>query len=174
MSETSVLALVASGRNGGGWNGGGIMTGQANAAAGRTGLAVASADEIQKVGQVWAGFTLNSGDVLVKYTYDGDADLSGNITGDDYFQIDSGYARQRASPLTGYFNGDFNYDGRFDADDYFIIDHNYGHQSLGTFTNASLPPGALVSGVAAVPEPGAFRHGRLAIAGLLRRRRRAN
>ena len=63
---------------------------------------------------------------MVMYTYAGDANLTGKITGDDYFQIDQGFASHGS--LTGYFNGDFNYDGKINADDYFLIDRNYSAQ----------------------------------------------
>src|SRR6185437_17131797 len=92
----------------------------------------------------FGGLSVGAADVLVMYTYAGDADLNGLINGDDYFHIDSGYSAHE----TGYMNGDFNYDGRIDADDYFIIDRNYSEQ--GAAFTASSP---LINGVAAVPEP---------------------
>ena len=86
------------------------------------------------------------------YTYAGDANLSGNINGDDYFRIDTGYT----SHLTGYENGDFNYDGKIDADDYFLIDRNYARQT------SPFSAGEPVGDIAAVPEPS-----EIALAGLL-------
>ena len=71
---------------------------------------------------LWDEVTVDATAVLVRYSFIGDANLSGTIDGDDYFAIDSGYA----SHANGYSSGDFNYDGRIDADDYFIIDSNYG------------------------------------------------
>ena len=103
------------------------------------------------------------------YTYAGDTNLDGQINGDDYFRVDSGFAS--AGALSGYENGDLNYDGRIDADDYFIIDSNYGNQTLGVFPNAA-PLGEL-AGVSAVPEPASLAG--LAVAGAVafaRRRRR--
>ena len=64
-------------------------------------------------------------DVLVKYTWNGDANLDGIVNADDYFQIDSGYITQ----AKGWYNGDFNYDGIINADDYFLIDSAYIGQS---------------------------------------------
>src|SRR4029453_4001998 len=40
------------------------------------------------------GETVGINDVLVKYTYNGDMDLSGSVDADDYAQIDVGFARQ--------------------------------------------------------------------------------
>jgi hypothetical protein len=59
-------------------------------------------------------------DLLVKYTYDGDANGDGLINIDDYVQIDSAYLAQPANPLYG--QGDFNFDDRIDIDDYCLID----------------------------------------------------
>ena len=60
-------------------------------------------------------------DVLVKYSWDGDANLDGVVNADDYFMIDSNFIPQ----AKGYQNGDFNYDGVVNADDYFLIDRAY-------------------------------------------------
>ena len=53
------------------------------------------------------GSSTSDGDILVMYTYYGDANLSGNIDGSDYSLIDNGFINH----LTGWYNGDFNYDG---------------------------------------------------------------
>ena len=160
-----ITGLVASGRNGGGWNGSGIVTSQSNASAANflTTLAVATADQISRVGQNFGGQIVGTGDVLVMYTYAGDANLSGNIDGDDYFRIDTGYADH----LTGYFNGDFNYDGVINADDYFLIDRNYAEQGLPL---ASSQPLDLIA--APVPEPASLALLGLSAMTLLRRARR--
>lgn len=70
-----------------------------------------------------------NGDVVVKYTWGGDADLNGELNGDDYFAIDSNALAQ----TPGFHNGDFDYNGVIDGDDYFIIDSNI------TFAHASPP-----------------------------------
>ena len=59
--------------------------------------------------------------MLIKYTYAGDANLDGVISGDDYSSIDFNLEVPGAS---GYFNGDFNYDGIISGDDYSTIDFN--------------------------------------------------
>ena len=74
---------------------------------------------------VWEGQTVSGASVLVKYTYLGDATLSGTINGDDYFAIDNGFAARGS----GFANGDFDYNGRIDADDYFWIDESYSSQN---------------------------------------------
>jgi hypothetical protein len=111
----------------------------------RTTLGVATADQVSRVGQSFGGQTALTGDVLVMYTYAGDANLNGMIDGDDFFRIDSGYAtRNEVSPLLGWVNGDFDYSGRIDADDYFLIDSAY-----------SFHGSPIAAGLTPVPEPGA-------------------
>jgi hypothetical protein len=66
---------------------------------------------------------LAGGDVLVKFSYDGDANGDGLIDADDYFRIDSGFLSPPPDIL--YFHGDFNYDRIIDADDYFLIDSSF-------------------------------------------------
>jgi hypothetical protein len=114
QSPTQVSSWISSGR----------IT--SSAATSRVGVAVATAGETAKT--IFGGIPINPNDILIMYTYRGDADLSGNIDGDDFFQIDQGFTNN----LTSYFNGDFNYSGNVDADDYWIIDSNYGIRRWAT------------------------------------------
>ncbi len=149
-SYSGVTGLVASGRNGGNWDGGGIVTSQslAHGANALTTLAVASASDALGIASsattTWGGETVSGSDTLVKYTYAGDANLSGWIDADDYFAIDTGYARD-SNP--SYASGDFNYDGQINGDDYFLIDSNYVGQTMAF----SAP--VFSGSVEAVPEP---------------------
>src|SRR5205814_9138762 len=67
--------------------------------------------------------------VLIKYTYDGDSDLDGDVDADDYARIDGGFA-QRNSPgfVASYRTGDFDYSGSINSDDFFLIDRAFGTQ----------------------------------------------
>ncbi|HEV8603892.1 MAG TPA: lamin tail domain-containing protein [Tepidisphaeraceae bacterium] len=62
--------------------------------------------------------------ILVKYTYEGDANVSGQINADDYAAIDAGFS----SHATGYAKGDFDWSGSINSDDYFIIDRTFSTQ----------------------------------------------
>jgi hypothetical protein len=120
--------LIKSGRSNGTWAGPGITSSAAMLNSnGMTGLATGQND---------------LGEILVKYTWNGDANLDGLINADDYFQIDSGYVTQSK----GYQNGDFNYDDTINADDYFLIDSAYIGQS-GPLA-ASMPEAAVSADVA--------------------------
>jgi hypothetical protein len=126
---------------------------------------VASADDAGYAGGSLIGQPVASGDAIVMYTYGGDANLDGQITGDDYFQIDSGFP----AGAHGWFNGDFNYDGSITGDDYFVIDSNFSAQGTPIPTSGGV---GRVAGTAAVPEPASLSIIALAAAPLLRRRRR--
>jgi hypothetical protein len=67
---------------------------------------------------------LTSTDVIVRYTYYGDANLDEQVDGSDYTLIDNGFNNK----LTGWSNGDFNYDGVIDGSDYTLIDNAYNMQ----------------------------------------------
>jgi hypothetical protein len=146
-----VSDLVKAGRNGGSWNGtGGIITSMSDAASATalTSLGVATAAQTGRAtGSTFAGVTVSASDVLVMYTYAGDANLDGKITVDDYGRIDFNVGLG----TSGWSNGDFNYDGKITVDDYGIIDFNVGIQGAAFSTTASgfANPIAL----SAVPEP---------------------
>jgi hypothetical protein len=96
--------------------------------------------------------SVNGSDVLVMYTYGGDANLDGKINIDDYGRIDASVGQ--SGSVFGWYNGDFNYDGKINIDDYGIIDSNIGSQGppLG-IAPASLAGIAQADGITAVPEP---------------------
>jgi probable HAF family extracellular repeat protein len=97
------------------------------------------------------GHSVTSTDVLVKYTYYGDANDDGMVDGSDYSRIDNGYLKH----LTGWGNGDFNYDGIVDGSDYTLIDNAFNTQgaSLASTPDAALTDQIAVSEPVSVPEP---------------------
>jgi probable HAF family extracellular repeat protein len=120
--------------------------------------------------------SVSSSDVLVKYTYYGDANLDGQVDGSDYSLIDYAYTynqKNPSAPLTGWYNGDFNYDGVTDGSDYTLIDNAFNQQ--GAAINAAVATvTAQIGGVStsAVPEPAALGALAMAAARLLGRRSR--
>src|SRR5439155_2249396 len=167
MTRAAVEALVASGRHNGDWLGNGITSTSAANNAGRTALGVVQASDLGVT--YFSGQTVSASDVLVKYTYGGDANLDGKINVDDYTRIDSNIGLGTA----GWYNGDFNYDGKVNVDDYTIIDSNIGIQGAPFPTASGIGGGASAAlGVTAVPEPATPSSLGIAAASLLGRRRR--
>jgi hypothetical protein len=172
---SGVTGMIVSGRNGGGWNGSGIMTSFPDAVAGLTSLGIATAQEAKSLANpgdtaVFAGQTVTGTDTLVMYTYAGDATLDGKINVDDYGRIDVNAA---LPGVAGWSNGDFNYDGKINVDDYGIIDFNIAIQGAPIPTGAGASSG--LRGVSTVPEPASvsfFLLGACGVANLRRRRRR--
>jgi hypothetical protein len=108
-------------------------------------------------------------DLLVKYTYVGDANLSGSVDGSDYSLIDAGYLAH----ATNWYNGDFNYDGVINGSDYTLIDNAYNTQgAAAAFQLAAVQaiPTAQIAGTAAVPEPASASLAGMAMFALLSRR----
>jgi autotransporter-associated beta strand protein len=109
---------------------------------------------MQSQGGTFDGLNTTTSDVLVKYTYYGDANLDGSVNGADYQQIDAGFG----SHLTGWQNGDFNYDGVVDGSDYSLIDNTF-NQLHATGASPLVVGGAQIASpsdlvaTTAVPEP---------------------
>ena len=141
---TGINGLVASGSNGGKWDGQGIITSMPDAKAYRTTIAVATANETDIAGGYFGGQFVFRNDVVLMYTYAGDANLDGQINGDDFANIDF---YSHVAGANGYYKGDFNYDGTIDGDDYALIDFNVVAQAANP--TGMEGPGALT----AVPEP---------------------
>jgi hypothetical protein len=150
---------IQAGYNGGAWNGAGIMTSTPDAAGGLTSLGIATAGDAGYT--TFSGVSVAASDVLLFYTYAGDANLDGQVTGDDYSAIDFNILLPNSS---GWYNGDFNYDGHITGDDYSAIDFNLLAQGPPFSTASPASP------LTAVPEPAAGCI-LLAAATTLRRRR---
>jgi hypothetical protein len=108
----------------------------------------------------FAGHAVGLSDILLKYTWNGDANLDGRVNADDYFRIDAGFLGKSK----GFRNGDFNLDGKVNADDYFKIDSAMlGQKGTMQSVHAALSASAVPN---AVPLPGAFWAGGALMAGL--------
>ena len=171
-----VHGLVQKGRGDGTWNGtSGMTTSQTDATTGVfTSLAVGTGAELRGLGptdtELFAGQTVNGNSTVVMYTYGGDADMDGDLDGDDYFYLDSNVLQSET--VFGWHQGDFNYDGRLNGDDYFILDSNILQAQASGNVFWVRPPEFGDGGLSAVPEPASIGlMGVAAVAGLRRRRR---
>jgi hypothetical protein len=172
-SLANITSQAAEGYNNGAWNGsGGIISS----------TAAADTTHLHAVGVIlndngtnsstalytsFDGTTTPQGDVLVKYTYYGDANLDGKVDGTDYGRIDNGYLNN----LTGWFNGDFNYDGVIDGSDYTLIDNAYNTQGAQVSSQIATSSAQIAVG-SSVPEPATLGLLGMGAVGLLGRRKR--
>ncbi|HYO08557.1 MAG TPA: autotransporter-associated beta strand repeat-containing protein [Tepidisphaeraceae bacterium] len=175
---TGLTAKVKSGRNGGAWDGHGIVTSMSDAspATRLTGVGIAEASQVLDLAagetSLWRGHVVDATSVLIAYTYAGDTNLDGKLDGDDYFRIDS---HVNAPGAGGWASGDFDYNGRVDGDDYFILDSTIGRQAAPLVASAGIADASLApsAGTTAVPEPtGAAAAILITASSLLTRRRR--
>jgi len=141
----TVYNMVLSGYNGGLWDGPGINS---SAAAAPANLGVtALATVLNDIGgsPIWtsgadigpefniAGLDpLTTSDIIIKYTYYGDADLNGNVDLDDFFLITFGSS-------DGWLFGDFDYSSSVDLDDFFLWAGNLGQSGLSGGAASPVP-----------------------------------
>jgi hypothetical protein len=123
MGPAAVKALLAAAFNNGNWDGTGGIGSSAAAADTITALGYASNADLSRT--TFDGFTgLTSSDVLVKYTYYGDSDLSGATTLDDFTLFLNGYQNAGSS----WFQGDYDFSGLVTLDDFTLFLSGYQQQ----------------------------------------------
>jgi autotransporter-associated beta strand protein len=178
-SIAAVTSLLQSGSNGGAWNGstGIVSTTAANNTSHLTALGViindtganGTASTGMPIYTTFDGAPTTDGDILVKYTYYGDANLSGKVDSADYTLIDAGYLAHGTK--TGWFNGDFNYDNVINGSDYTLIDNAFNTQGVQLSAEIATPTAQRASSAeSSVPEPAALSLLAVGGIGLLGRR----
>jgi hypothetical protein len=145
-----VDSLIAEGYANGSWTGSGITSSAAAADSTHLtalGAILNTANSTRLYGSgtalgLFEGSNPAGSDVLVKYTYYGDANLNGKVDGSDYSLIDNGFAN--STTLSGWYNGDFNYDGVINGSDYTLIDNAFNRQGA-VFTASIATPAAQIA-----------------------------
>jgi autotransporter-associated beta strand protein len=149
---TTIAGYIASGYNGGRWNGPGIISSAAEVSTNGLLYGVGYADGADGV---VAGLT--SGQIEVKYTLLGDANLDGLVNGADFNILAANFNQS----ITGWDQGDFNYDGVVNSADFNELAANFNQGVSGAASAgdiAALDTFAVANGLSlptsSVPEPG--------------------
>jgi hypothetical protein len=165
---SAIRAYLTLGRNGGAWNGPGIDSSTAALPA-NSHYALGYADGADGV---VAG--LSSGQIEIKYTLLGDADLDGSVTGSDFTIL----AADLGKSVSAWDKGDFDYDGSVTGSDFTALAANLGKSANGAAVQLSAADYAAIDAFAAanglmadVPEPTTLSLLTIAGLGLLGRRR---
>jgi len=173
---SSIAAWIKSGYlgSGGKWTGDGITSSTAKNNSGSYGIGYADSSDSGNPAH------LASGQIEIKYTLLGDANLDGKVNGTDFTILATNFNQ---SVTDGWDKGDFNYDGKVNGTDFLALAGNF-NQSAGqtavagddlaaveTFAAAN---GISLSGLnlTSVPEPASMGLLTLGAVGALARRRR--
>jgi hypothetical protein len=165
----AVRAQIISGRHGGAWDGAGIRSSSAQSDA-TTAVGYAL---VAQAGP-FLGVPVAAGDVIVRHTKSGDADLNGTVNFADLLAL----ARNYNQSSRHWYQGDFNYDGTVNFGDLLTLAKNYNQALPGEplpDAPAEFAPD-LAAAFAQVPEPGGVLTGvagALLATGRRRQRRRA-
>ncbi len=170
---STIAGYLANGYAGGSWTGtGGINSSTAALPANKTHYALGYADGADNVVT-----GLSSGQIEVAYTLQGDANLDGVVSGDDFTILTDNLGKQ----VSGWDKGDFNYDGVVSGDDFTLLTDNLGKQTNGADIAIPAADYAAIDAFAAahgfaininVPEPASTGFVAMMGLGVLARRRR--
>jgi hypothetical protein len=119
-----LYALIVSGYNSGAWTGTGVMSTSAGAAGGSTALALVRNSQLPFGSfTTFSGQLVSSYDILIKYTYTADADITGLVDDSDSTIITASYDPTGSG--MHWWLGDSNYDGVVDDADITFLGANY-------------------------------------------------
>jgi autotransporter-associated beta strand protein len=172
---TSIAEYLKSGFNGGSWNGPGIISSAAQTTTNGLRYGIGWADGADGVVT-----GLSSGQIELKYTLLGDANLDGIVNGSDFSILAANFGLG----ATNWDQGNFLYSSSVNGSDFSALAANFGQGDSGADVqvtqadSAALDSFAIANGLplptfAAVPEPASCVLHSLATISLLTRRRRA-
>ncbi|HEY1922662.1 MAG TPA: dockerin type I domain-containing protein, partial [Tepidisphaeraceae bacterium] len=169
-ADATIRSYLINGFNGGAWNGVGGINSSTAALPANSSFALGYADGADGVVS-----GLSSGQIEVKFTRYGDANLDGVVSGVDFTILVGNLGKSANS----WDQGDFNYDGVVSGTDFTALVSNLGKSANGA--NVTLPAAdlaaidafAAANGLMAdVPEPASAGLILIACSGMLARRRR--
>jgi endonuclease I len=176
----AVTALISEGYNNGDWLGEGIAS-SAAAIDPNFLTAIGFASNADAAYTEFEGISgLDGDDVLLKFTYYGDADLTGSVDLDDFNLFLAGY-QDPANVSQTWIYGDFDYTGSVNLDDFnlFLAAYQANGVPLSALAGAidlsnlsATDQSLMLAAVAAVPEPAGFTVLTLAAGVVLLRRKR--
>ena len=166
---SSIVSQIISGFNGGTWTGTGITSANAQGNSASYGIGYAdSADPGNPAG-------LSAGQIEIKYTLLGDANLDGKVNGTDFNLMATNFNQAVAN---GWDKGDFNYDNKVNGSDFVLLANNFNQfasqSGVSAADMAALDSFAAANGITLsnVPEPASIGLLALTATGILARRRR--
>lgn len=117
----SILADIGSARNGGtaSWLGAGITS---SLAAGRSDVGIGALLDSRGQYSAFHGVSVDANSILLAYTYNGDANLDGQVNFSDLLRVARDYGATGAT----WEQGDFDYDGTVNFNELVILARNYG------------------------------------------------
>jgi hypothetical protein len=134
-----------------------ILSGRITTSLNTGGHALGYADNAALNRSTFGGVSVTTSQILVGYTFAGDANLDGNVNALDFNALATNFGVGTSWPA-----GDFTYDGAVDTSDFTALSQNFGK---------SMPSPSIALG-AVVPEPAVgIACGFVILAGFLRRRR---
>ncbi len=167
----SVVAVIAAGRNGGTWNGNGIVS---NYAASNPMFSIGWADASAIGMTAFLGQPVDTSTIVIRFTLAGDTDLDGAVGFADLLSLAQNYGATAGGVWS---QGDVNYDGQIEFADLLAIAQNYNQNLVvnGRLVDMEIGNAAFQNDWqllrAMVPEPGILTGVPAAGLALSRRRR---